>query len=146
MITLREITTEEMLEECLELSVTEEQEEHVDDVSVSLAMAWFHGEAVKPYAIYNDEVMIGFIMLIVDRKNNECEIWEFVIDKKHQGKGYGKNATKVVIEHIKKEFSCNNIFLSVFPENKVAIKVYERCGFSFTGESVEDEVVMHLTE
>ena len=146
MIHLKEITTEDMFEECLDLMVSEEQAEHVDDNAVSLALAWYHRDFCRPFCIYNDDTMVGFVMLYCDEAERECEIWQFMIDKKYQGKGYGKAALEVVIKHIKSNPVFENIFLLLFPDNEAAIKLYEKAGFYLTGESVDDEVVMMLAK
>ena len=54
-----------------------------------------------------------------------------MIDKKHQGKGYGKEAIKLVIEDIQsiKEDRHQTITLSYEPDNEHAKRLYEKMGF-----------------
>lgn len=144
MIHLKEIATEEMLNECLDLAVKEEQEEHVDDTATSLALAWYHRDTCRPFCIYNDDTMVGFVMLNCDEAEKGCEIWQFMIDEKYQGKGYGKAALKVIIKYIKSNPIFEDIFLLMFPDNKVAVRLYEESGFCLTGEKQGDEVFMRL--
>jgi len=60
MINLREITTEEMIMECIQLEVSEAQGEHIDDNATSMSLAWYHCDSTKPLCIYNDVEMVGF--------------------------------------------------------------------------------------
>ena len=103
MINLKEITTEEMLIECLELEVSKQQEDLVNRNSESLSLAWFHRATTKPFCIYADDDMVGFLMLncIESETEKSCEIWQLMIDEKHQGKGYGKATIKAITEHFK---------------------------------------------
>ena len=60
MINLREIASEEILLECLELEVSKEQEGLVSTNAESLSLAWFHRDTTKPFCIYFGDVMVGF--------------------------------------------------------------------------------------
>jgi len=71
------------------------------------------------------------------------EIWQFMIDEKHQGKGYGRAAVKALIDHFKSSPAYDELFVAAFPENQAAVKLYESCGFALTGEILDDgEVVL----
>ena len=58
-------------------------------------------------------------------------IWRFMIDKKYQGQGFGKEALRLAIEFIKtfpagKSEAC---WLSYEPENEGARSLYLKAGF-----------------
>jgi len=143
MINLREIITEEMLMECISLEVSEAQDEHIDDNATSMSLAWYHRDSTKPLCIYNDDEMVGFTLLYFHHDENECEIWQFMIDVEHQGKGYGKAAVNATVEYIKNNYpELTEIHLATFPENDVAIKMYEGCGFVLTDEILDDEEIV----
>jgi len=147
MINLREITTEDMLAECIfRIKVSEEQEKLCDTNVFSLAMAWYWPDTARPFCIYDDDVMVGFLMLECDESENTCEIWNLMIDEKYQGKGYGKAAVKAVIEYFKANPVFENLYVTTLPENLVAIKMFESCGFYLTGEQYENEVVLQLAK
>jgi len=141
MIELREIT-EENFDECLELSVSDDQEDFVDGTVYALAEAWLHRDEARPLAIYSGDEMVGFLMLNVgdrdDGGGKGCELWRFMIDQKHQGKGYGRAALEAVIGHIRSAYDPDEIVTSVLPGNYAAEKLYESLGFARTGE-VEDD-------
>ena len=62
MINLRTITKEN-IEAILNLSVSEEQKGFVSDNSESLAQAYVYHDTAWPFAIYEDDTPIGFIMM-----------------------------------------------------------------------------------
>jgi len=145
MFTLKEITTDTMLHKCINLKVTEEQNKFVASNIYSLAQAWQYREIARPFCIYNDEAMVGFVMLAWEEAEKKCEIWRFMIDAEHQGKGYAKQAMKIILEHIKSNPVFEMIYLTVAPNNSAAIKLYESLGFYNTGEETDyNEIVMVL--
>lgn len=69
-----------------------------------------------------------------------------MIDKDHQGKGYGKKAFTKVLDLIKTlpQGNATSVFLSYEPENEVARKLYASFGFVETGDIDEGEVIARL--
>ena len=55
-----------------------------------------------------------------------------MIDKPHQGKGYGKQAMQL-IEKEAERLGIKRLELEVFVENTRAIKLYKKAGFKVTG-------------
>ncbi len=51
----------------------------------------------------------------------------------HQGKGYGTEATRILLEYGFEELHLNRIWLTVFENNPRAIKVYKKLGFTQEG-------------
>ena len=143
MITLRDIT-EENFRECIQLSVKEEQKGFVAPNVRSLAQAWLHYDYAHPYAIYNDETMIGFVMLGYGADDSECFLWRYMIDQRYQNQGLGKRAMDAVMEHIKAREQFTGIALSYEPENHVADKLYRSFGFMPTGKMIDGEIAMSL--
>ena len=67
----------------------------------------------------------------------------FLIDKRFQGRGYGKPTLKLLIERLVNEYNCTKIYLSIYDDNVNAIKLYEDLGFKFNGElDINGERVM----
>ena len=101
-----------------------------------------------PYAIYNGDVMVGFIMAIyqpIDDSDPEDDenvyyLPRMMIDKKYQGNGYGKKAMLKMIE-IMKTFpygEAEAVVLSCSRENAVAYLLYKSLGFIDTSEFDDD--------
>lgn len=152
MITLRKITYDNFIE-CINLEPMEEQKKFVARNIYSLAEAYIalaNGYCIPmPYAIYNDETMVGFLMLSYEQADEEDEddetvykIWRLMIDKKHQGMGYGKKAVEKALELIRTfpHDEAELIVLSYEPENEAARQLYASFGFKETGEMNDDEV------
>ncbi len=95
-------------------------------------------------AIEHDGLLIGFTMYGLYEEKNSYEICRFMIDRKFQGEGYGKQALALIVEEMKKQFSCDKIYLSIEPSNLKGKHVYEKFGFVSTGEFLEDEEVYCL--
>ena len=69
-----------------------------------------------------------------------------MIDKRYQGRGYGKEALKLAIDFIR-TWPCGKAeycWISYEPENEVAKKLYASLGFEETGEMCGDEIVAVL--
>lgn len=154
MVELRKITYDNF-NECIKLEPNEEQKNYVASNIYSIAEAYValtNNECIPmPYALYNDDIMVGFIMLSYgeDDKNkdeNVYGIWRFMIDKKYQGKGYGKEAMEKALELIRTfpHGKASRVYLSYEPENIVAKSLYASFGFEETGEIEYGEAVAKL--
>ena len=108
----------------------------------------------RPYAILKDETAVGFLMIcyedgedVMSDDGNIYWLSRFMIDEKHQGRGYGKTALKMLIEFIKTKPNGNgakSFYTSVVPESPVAAKLYANVGFVKTGQVLHGEEVMRL--
>jgi len=69
-----------------------------------------------------------------------------MIDKKFQGKGFGREAVRLALEFIKTwpQGQAEYCALSYEPENTVAKALYESFGFVENGETDGDEIVAVL--
>lgn len=142
MILLQEITRENFWE-CIELSVNQEQTHFVTSNAVSIAQSKVQPECI-PLAVYDDEIMIGFIMYCIDRDDGEYWIYRMMIDKKFQSKGYGKKTMSKILDIIKEDKTHNKIFLGVHKESTYAVKLYRSFGFDFNGQVFGSEHIMVL--
>lgn len=127
------MVTGETFKEVAMLSVKAEQKSFIEDNAYSIAESKFNDEW-QTVGIYKDGLLIGFAMY--GYISSEKRVWldRFMIDKKFQGRGYGKVTIKELIESIFKKFSCKEIYLSIFEDNHKALKLYEELGFNFNGE------------
>ena len=127
MIHLRDITETNLIS-IIDLDVCENQKDQVALNSVSIAQAhysnsaWFRG-------IFNDDIAVGFVMLDLIKEENKCFLWRFMIDKKYQGKGYGKIALTQVIDYVKSLKIFEEIKTSYFPTDNSAEGFYKNFGF-----------------
>jgi diamine N-acetyltransferase len=135
-----EAINEENWEECVSLEVSDQQREYLPSNVHSIAEAKFN-DKIKLLGIYNDTGMIGFASYILDEEG-DMNLYKFMIDKQYQGKGYGKEALLLLMNIIIKETKNNEVWLSLHPNNAVAIKLYCSYGFKqcITGLETEDEI------
>jgi len=133
-ITLREINKDNWLE-CISLEVKPEQTRFVAPNLVSIIQAQFNPSWV-PLAIYHQDTMVGFIMY--GKKNVEDHaywILRMMVDRRHQGTGYGKAALQAVIRLLQERADCQEIKVSYQEKNVVAEKVCLSLGFQKSGHT-----------
>ena len=132
MVRLKPVTREN-LEEVLALRVAEGQEKYVISNAESLSRAYVYSETAYPFAIYDNDIIVGFIMMGYYEVKGYYTLWEFMIDHKYQNKGYGRQALKLGLEYVRDKFGQVDIYTGVTPGNTVAKKLYESVGFESTG-------------
>ena len=132
MVYLKEVTKEN-IDEVLELSVREDQKSFVSTTAESLAQAYAYKETAFPFAVYNDNTLVGFIMMGYYEAKNYYTLWKFLIDKKYQRMGYGREALMQGISFMRDKFNIKEIYTGVAPGNSVAKGLYESVGFKDTG-------------
>ena len=127
MINLREITSKN-LKSIIDLNVKDDQKDYVASNSVSIAQghysnsAWFKG-------IFNDDRPVGFVMLDLIEEENKCFLWRFMIDRKYQGKGFGKISLTQVIDFVRSLNLYTYIATSYVPAENSAGGFYKNFGF-----------------
>lgn len=114
----------------------------VDSVAWSLAEAWVFYEDSRPFAIYADDVMVGYVLMYVGEEN--YQIINFMIDSRFQKRGYGTVAARLCVEYLVKEYNASRISLPVDPENIAAQKLWSRVGFEMTDYMEDGYVFMRL--
>ncbi|EPY2278100.1 GNAT family N-acetyltransferase [Clostridium sporogenes] len=110
-------------------------EEFVDSVAFSIAISKVEPK-LKPKIIFVEEDMVGFTLYGYCELEKHYKIWTILIDHTFQGKGFGKAALQKIIEELKNNKDCNEIYLNFHPKNIRAKKLYESLGFKYTGEKI----------
>lgn len=156
-----EKVTHENEEEIIRMDIFESQYPFVANNVESLADAYIaitsDGAYAYPFAIYDDDTPVGFLMLGYNEAalegpdapaslKNNYSLWRLMIDKRYQRRGYGREAVRLALEFIKtwphgKAEACAT---SYNPENEVAKKLYAFFGFMENGEMDDDEIVAVL--
>jgi diamine N-acetyltransferase len=137
-VELREITSDSVRDVCA-LGVADGQRSFVAPNAVSIAEAHF-----VPHhwmrAIYADGELVGFVLLW---EESDPYLWRFMVAAGFQGRGIGRRALELLLERWR-GLEVKRAMLSVEPENRAAVALYESVGFAFTGEVDEGERVMRL--
>ena len=148
-------------EEIIGMDINESQYPFVANNVESLADAYIaitSGEAYAyPFAIYDDDTPVGFLMLgyneatlegpeAPESLRNNYSLWRLMIDKRYQGKGFGREAVRLALEFIRTWPSgMSEVCVTSYnPENEVAKKLYASFGFVENGDIVDDEIVAVL--
>ena len=129
------------------LKLAPEQEDLVASNLYSIAQSKFDPNA-HPRAVYAGKELVGFLMYDVwetDDKTREASIYRFMIDRKHQGKGYGRAALGRALEEIKAVPAIKKVSIGYMPDNPVAKPFYASFGFVEVGEDEDGEIIAELS-
>ena len=132
MIELKEITSEN-IDEVLALKVDEGQKSFVSSNGDSLAQAYVYSKTAFPFAVYDNDTIVGFIMMGYYEVKSYYTLWKFMIDSRYQHKGYGRKALELGIKYLQDRFDVTEVYTGVVPGNTVAKKLYKSVGFKDTG-------------
>ena len=141
-VSLREITDQNR-EAVLALRIAPAQEGYVSTIADSLEEALETPEGNPWYrAIDADGRPVGFVMLSWNVTPDPPRIigpwflWKLLIDEHHQGRGYGRQAVKLVAD-IAREQGASELMTSCVAGEGSPEPFYERLGFVPTGEQDE---------
>jgi diamine N-acetyltransferase len=138
--------TEDNWEAVADLELDDAQKDLVASNLYSIAESQFDSDA-RPRAVYAGKDVVGFLMYDVSKardKTRRASIYRFMIDKKHQGKGYGRAALARVLEEIKSIRKMRKVSIGYMPENKIAKAFYGSFGFVEVGRDEDGEVIAEL--
>ena len=142
--------------EILKLEVFDNQKSFIATNNSSIIEAYIaitENNYVITFGIYKDDTPVGFLMIGFDVNSDDesapkiakgnYNIWRFMIDKKFQGKGFGRKAMVLALEFIN-TFPCGTAkycWLSYESDNDVARQLYKSVGFVETDEKDGEEIV-----
>lgn len=114
--------------ECINLKLTSEQERYISSNLLSLVQTAYEDDFYS-LGVYNDDVMVGFILYDYDLSIGGWSMSRFMIDYKYQNQGIGKEALKAFIKFFKNKYSNQNLYTSVEINNSIAFNLYKDLGF-----------------
>jgi diamine N-acetyltransferase len=129
-VRLKDVTADNW-EAVVDLQLDESQDDLVASNVYSLAEASFTPRA-RPRAIYFGKRLVGFMMyerLEDEGRPYETSIYRFMIDKRHQGKGYGRAALEAAFDEIGKIPGIRTVSIRYMANNPIAKRFYESVGF-----------------
>jgi ribosomal-protein-alanine N-acetyltransferase len=127
----------------LDIRVARDQRTFVGPVAEYLAICLLDMQW-QPLAIRADDELVGFVMWSRSATDGSYWIGGFQIDRRRQGRGYGRSALLALIEALRAKPECREIVLTSLRSNAAARCLYASLGFHETGEMVGDEVVARL--
>jgi diamine N-acetyltransferase len=144
-VKLKDVTADNW-EAVVDLELDDQQQELVADNAYSLAESKFN-TAARPRAVYAGKRIVGFLMyetLEAEGKPYEAVIYRFMIDRKQQGKGYGRAALARAIDEIRRDARVKSISINYMPDNPVAKQFYASFGFVEVGHDEDGEMIAQL--
>jgi diamine N-acetyltransferase len=146
-VRLREVTRDTVFAVC-KLDAGDEGRQ-VAPNAVSIAQAHFQGEAWFR-AVYDDDRLVGFVMLYDPTLAEKADdpdffLWRLMIDKSHQGKGYGRAAVETLVEHVRTRPGARRLLVSHVKGADPLSRFYRSLGFRYTGVEDDGELVMERT-
>ena len=128
----------------IKLEIAEPQKRYVANSAVMLARAYaYRNQRSRAFIIYDDETPVG-MGLYYDLPDLECyDLSQIFIDERYQGKGYGRAATKLILDAMKQDGKYNKVDLCYIEGNDAAKKLYESFGFVEIDRD-EDEIIMEM--
>ncbi|QGZ39472.1 diamine N-acetyltransferase [Pseudoduganella flava] len=138
-ITLRPITRQNF-DAVTDLELLDHQRAWVASNSYSIAQASFYPN-MRARAIYAGDELVGFVMDVALEEfgdPGEYGIWRLMVDRRHQGKGYGRAALDIVLDELRARPDARKIWISYKPDNRQAQALYASLGFVETGFDEED--------
>ena len=123
-----------------------DDEHFVASNAYSLAQAWLYRNAgdVYPFAIYDEDKPVGFMMLDEDVEERCLVIWRIMFPEENRFKGYGTAAIQRIIDLARHSGKYDFMLIDHAPDNKVAEHVYKKLGFEPTGKFEYGEYELRL--
>ena len=126
-----------------ELRVVGEQRYHVASVAKSFwQVAGREGYWMR--AIYAGAEPVGFVLL--RESPGEVYLNRLLVDFRHQGRGYGREAMRLIMAHARAAPGCNRVRLAHVRSNEAVARLYASLGFRHTGVVDEDGEVEMVFE
>lgn len=114
--------------------------------AVSLAQAWLYREDgdVFPFAIYDDDTPVGFMLLEEEMEGKQLDLWRIMLSPEHEGRGLGTAAVALLIQYAKASGRYQCLSLLCAHSNANARHIYEKLGFAPTGNICYGDMEMKL--
>ena len=92
-----------------------------------------------------DGTLVGFYVLHPDRRDNSCWwLGWFALDRRYQGRGYGRVAMAKIMTNVRHIVGCRRVRLLVSPANVHATRLYAQAGFHQVGEHTSGELILEV--
>lgn len=89
--------------------------------------------------LMDGDTAVGFVFYGLDTDTGYHLLCRYIIDFRHQNKGYGTAFLPMVIDHIRKQYGCRDLYTFVHDDNTHARHLYQAIGFERTEEMDADE-------
>ncbi|WDL99623.1 GNAT family N-acetyltransferase [Alicyclobacillus sp. ALC3] len=128
---------------CTQLEVSEEQKKTFPCPVVYWIAESKVDPSFAPMAIYDGDLLVGFLVYGLDPDEAEYWLIALLIDRKYQRRGYGRAAIKELIRHLGEQHQCEKLVLGHRADNRAAEALYTSIGFEKIAET-NQEVIRSL--
>ncbi|HET7047497.1 MAG TPA: GNAT family N-acetyltransferase [Solirubrobacteraceae bacterium] len=142
-VSLREVDDGNVRAVC-ELKVAPTQESYVASNGMTVAESAYEPHAWLR-AIYAGDELVGLLGLVADTETPDYWLARLMIAGQHQGRGYGRDAMALLIEHVRSLPEAHKLETSCVPADDGPLEFYLGLGFEQTGEVREGELVLRLS-
>ncbi|MER9686736.1 GNAT family N-acetyltransferase [Mesorhizobium sp. M0139] len=125
------------------LEMAADQMDFVASNAESLDEAETDGDA-RPRVVMAGDRVVGFLMYEAPQDDDEARIYRFMIDRVHQGQGYGKAALREVLDEIMRLGHISHVSICYEPGNEAARRLYRAAGFVEEGLDEDGEMIAEL--
>lgn len=131
--------------ECCDLQSAEETQGLISSNVYTLAEWKFETESMIK-AIYANDTLVGMLAYYLHDGDHGYFYWLYhlMIDKQHQGKGYGEAAVQLAIKEMR-QLGANEIRTMYMPGNTRAQKLYNKLGFKQIGTLDGGDIFLSLS-
>ena len=128
------------------LEVYEGQRHFVSDPNKILARAYAYRElGAQAKLILDDDTPIGMLMYHNGFEAEQYVFSQLLIDRRYQRRGFGEQAARLALDEMRSDGRYPKVVLCYIEGDEPARNLYEKLGFTHTGEADGDEIVMELT-
>lgn len=86
------------------------------------------------FIVYESSTKIGMIGLSnIDNRNRNAKLLRFVLDEEFRGKGYGREALRLLLDYAFNHLNLHSVYLDTFKHNVRIINFYKKAGFKQEG-------------
>ena len=139
MVRITDVTEENWIE-AASLSVKESQKGYLAPAVGILARGYVYRNCGgRVFVIENDMTVVG-IALVREFTDEPLgyDLQQFMIDQRYQGRGYGSEALRLILDELRKEGRYDHVEVCVKKADVEAIRLYEKHGFVDSGYIDED--------
>lgn len=122
--------------DAMDLSIKPEQEDFVMDARSAIALASTKRKAARVFVEKEGGRAIGLLILTVDAKTNDYGIETVLIDRRYQGRGFGRIMLQWALKYLKR-VGARELYIGVNRHNVAAQNLYKSLGF--VENSIYDE-------
>ena len=129
-----------------DLEVQEDQKRFVSAPDRILARAYAYREQrSQAKLILDDDTPVGMLLYHDWPEAGQYVFSELLIDRDHQRRGFGIAAARLALDEMRADGRYSKVCLCYIEGDEPARNLYEKLGFTHTGEVDEDEIIMELT-